>query len=708
MTARARGVRGHEPASWARRRRSILGLPIVVAAALPTAPPTAAAPTALLPASQDPTTRAAQAGSEARALLAELCATTRLAGTAPSRRAAELVRDELEAAGFEVEWDEREVLLSLPRRTRLVLHAGPGEGAPLVERLRSFDADAVPPGDLPPFHAWSASASARGPVVDCGWGLREDFERLLAAGIDLRGCVALCRYGRSYRGVKAENAQRFGCSAVLMFTDPAEAGPERGPVWPEGPWMPGWAVQRGSIAPMAQSPGDPSTPGTPSPAPGAEAKRLDAEALADLLPRIPSLPIGADDARVLLEGIESLGPGPAEVTLEIDAPRTLRTIVSVLGHLPGTRPGFVLAGNHRDSWVRGANDAGGGTVSLLVAARALGRRAAEGWRPRHGISVAFWDAEESGLIGSTEWGEAHAERLREELLLYVNADALVGGLEFGCSGTPGLEAMVAEALAEVPHPAGRSVAARWLGGKGGRPELALPGSGSDYTVFLHHLGIPILDLGFGGNGGGQYHTVFDDFALIDRFLDPGFRAHGLAAVSLEALLATAADQGPLGLDEAAFARSLAQHAARTADWLGAERAERLAQSFERLATAHEARWRRWSEAMDLGVEPVEGPFGTYPSLRAAIRRAGGAARADAERLVDRATALRALERPDGLPERPWFTNRLWAPDPERGYGSHTFPSLREPGEGRTVDEELASLLGALEELCAELEGSTPR
>ena len=640
--------------------------------------------------------------AQARALLRELCGSTRLAGTAPSLRAAELVRDELARAGFEVEWDEREVLLSLPRRTRLAIHTD--DGPPLLERLRTFDADAVPPGDLPPFHAWSASASARGPVVDCGHGLREDFERLLEQGIDLTGSVALCRYGRSYRGVKAENAQRFGCSAVLMFTDPAEAGPERGPVWPDGPWMPGWAVQRGSIAPMARFPGDPSTPGTASPTPGAEAPRLEGEELARILPRIPSLPIGADDARLLLERLDADGPGPVEVTLEVDAPRTLRRIVNVLGHLPGTQPGFVLAGNHRDSWVRGANDAGGGTVSLLVAARALGRRRATGWTPRHGISLAFWDAEESGLIGSTEWGEAHADRLREQLLLYVNADSLVGGLELGCSGTPGLEALVAEALAEVPHPAGRSVAARWLGSQRGRPDLGLPGSGSDYTVFLHHLGVPTLDLGFGGSGGGQYHTVFDDFPLIDRYLDPGFRAHGLAARSVEALLVEAAEQGPLAFDQAAFARSLARHAARTSDWLGEEQARSLASGFEALAGAIEARWSQWAEAMDLGIEPAEGALGSFPSLRAAVRRAGVHARADAERLVDRPTVLRALELTEGLPERPWFRNRLWAPDPERGYGSHTFPSLR----GAEAAEALEDLLEALDTLRAELAGEEAR
>lgn len=612
-------------------------------------------------------------------LLRELCSTSRLAGTSGSIRAAEMVRRELSEAGFEVEWDERLVLLSLPRKTEFAIFENGDQTQPSVLRLRRFDGDAVPPGDIPPFHAYSQSARVSGQVLDCGYGLVEDFARLKTAGVDLTGTIALCRYGRSFRGVKASEAQAAGCVGVLMFSDPSDVGSERGEVWPDGPWQPGWAVQRGSIAPMVSFGGDPSTPGYPSGTPEKPGPRLDQEQLTQILPRIVSLPIGADDAQVILEHLKEGGPGPARVTLEVDAPRTLRRIVNVLGHIKGTQPGFVLLGNHRDAWVRGAQDAGGGTTSLLEASLQLGAKVKDGLILRNGISVAFWDAEEAGLIGSTEWAEANATNLQANLAAYINADGLVSGTNFSASGSPGLEGILADALAQVPAPHGKkdeTLGDLWLRRSRGQVRFGLPGSGSDYSVFLHHLGLPILDLSFSGNSGGQYHTVFDDVSIVEQYLDPGYVGHQLAARTLHAIMLEFSRAGRLCLDQTRAAEDLAWHARMASDWLGEQNAEHLAQTLLGLAQANDSRWQAWAKRMDFEPDLSPGPFGTWPNMRRALSGEGNTLRGDADRQGELPRMYRALLLDNGLPGRTWYRNFFWAPDPSNGYGSETWPTLR--------------------------------
>lgn len=591
-----------------------------------------------------------------RSLSEALTAQPRLAGTEGSARAALLVAGWLQAAGWEVELDHREVCLSLPRSLDLAVFPDANATRPAFVRRSSFDPDAEDPGDVPLYNAWSASGRVRAPVVDVGLGLRADYRRLRAAGVELEGRVALARYGGSYRGVKADLAQEYGLAALLLTSDSEADGALRGPVWPEGPWKPGDDQQRGAISPLVFAPGDPTTPGWPSPPPapddgdgtappgaesttdrGARARhrpRLsDAERDARL-PRIPCLPLGSDDARALLE----LGPA-AEVALDLDLRRELRPIVNVIARLPGSGDEIVVAGNHRDAWVRGAHDAASGTVALVRAAQRLGQRARAGWRPLRTITLGFWDAEEFGLIGSTEWAEDHKRLLTSKAVAYVNADAAVSGPNFGVSGTPGLEAPLRAALERVPAPtpAGRDGTSLWDQWTAGAdpPALSLPGSGSDYTVFLHHLGIPVLDVHFSGNAGGQYHTAYDDFALMDRFLDPGWRGHEAAGSLLAALLVELADR-PDPYDDAAAAAAMAALVRGEEAWLGPRRTERLAGAFE--------------------------------DLEATIRAATEAG-------VPRGPSLWRLQR-SGLPDRPWYQNPLWAPGIETGYAAETLPTLR--------------------------------
>ena len=621
---------------------------------------------------QSPTPDDAALAARARALSLELTATPRLAGTIGSHTGARVVARHLAAAGWQIELDEREVLLSLPRRLAWRAFADAAASAAFAEQVERFDADAVPPGDVPLFNAWSASGRVRAAVVDVGYGLRADYEALAAAGVDVQGRIALARYGRAYRGVKAELAEEHGCAGLLLFAEDADEGAGKGAVWPQGPWKPGWSAQRGSISPMGSAPGDPSTPGTPSNAPGQRTQRLGAAERDAGLPGIPVLPIGSARAEQLLarlapdaEGAPR-GPGPVEVELDLDVPRELRRIVNVIARLPGRDDGLVLAGSHRDAWVRGAHDSGSGTVALVLAGELLGERARAGWTPEHGIALCFWDAEESGLIGSTEFGEAHAAELRAHALAYVNSDASVSGTRLGVSGSPGLLGVTRAALEGTPPAAadaGHAHLWQQLAERAGEDglSLGLPGSGSDFAVFLHHLGVPVVELGFRGNSGGQYHTRFDDFDVVDRWLDPTWEGHALAGRANAALLARLADTPGAGFDAAEACTALADHARALADDLDAATAERLVAALEGLAGR----------------------------VRAA--RTGEAPAADENGLY------RALERPAGLEGRPWYRNRLWTAGLETGYSSETFPSLR-AAAARSADHlerELGSLIEAL-------------
>ena len=422
---------------------------------------------------------------------------------------------------------------------------------------------------------------------------------------------------------------------------------------------PGHEAQRGSVGSLNGALGDPSTPGFPSPQPGRNVMegqaRVSEFALAQALPKIPCMPIGASDAQAMLSNLarvrlpdkdgklraEAIGPGPMIGELEVVAPRELRPIINIIAKLPGKLPTSVMAGNHRDAWVRGAHDAGSGTVSLLRAAQILGEKYSNGWEPDSTLFMGFWDAEEFGLIGSTEWVESHEGPLAQGLHLYINADALVSGQRFQASGTPGLEGFVAQTLQNMDLPAGVTTRPNWLDAKGQPKKLALPGSGSDFAPFLHRVGLPVLDLSFQGNSGGQYHTAYDDVSMVERYLDPGYVGHELAAHTLVALLMESSRLGRDVLDEVSASEQMADMLRDAAPWLGARHSQAIEKSFRSLA----------STISLVTQDKMPGAL-LPPSL------------------------YRSLLRPEGLPQRGWYRNALWSPNMETGYGSETLPVLR--------------------------------
>jgi N-acetylated-alpha-linked acidic dipeptidase len=590
----------------------------------------------------------AQQSPPSRALSLELTEAPRLAGTIGSITGANIVAKHLEAAGWKVEFDDREVMLSMPRRIEIAGYFDEQSDKPLFERSERFDPDAIPPGDVSAFNAWSASGTARGKVVDVGFGLAADYEQLAKAGVDVKGCIALARYGKAYRGVKAEMAEKHGCVGVLLFSDPASDGGEKGPVWPAGPWKPDNEVQRGSILPVENAPGDPTTPYGPSAKHGVSCERISDSELASNLPHILCLPIPVREVRSIWTRMKNgadgkpLGPGPIEVKLTLDIPREMRTIRNVIATLPGKDDQLVIAGAHRDAWVRGAQDSGSGCVALLRVAQHLGERAKSGWKPQHTLQLAFWDAEEFGLIGSTEWGEANAQKLQDRCLVYVNEDACVSGTQVSASGAPGMLGLVHRVFDRLKTADGsKTLWDDWSSrAKDKTPSLGLPGAGSDHTVFIHHLCIPVLEVGFGGNDGGGYHTTFDDFALVDRFLDPGWVGHELAGNVISEVLVELASQPGAGFDVAEAALALAGYAKNLDKdiWIGPEGVKRLSEAFE--GCAQQAAKHSWTAA--------NAPHRFYQELQTAFP----------------------------LHDRGWFWNAMWAPALDNGYGSETFPHLR--------------------------------
>lgn len=485
-----------------------------------------------------------------------LCAQPRLAGSAESRAAADLAAHTFAEAGLRVE--RAGYLCHLPRQTAQSLAwqdaGGAWQDLPLYEQpLPPAGTGAKP--QVPPMLGLCAAGDAEGQLFYAGYGSVSEFAELRARhGAACDGAIALVRFGLMYRGLKLAHAEAAGFGGVLLYSDPLDDGAAQGPVLPDGPWRPADGIQRGSVF---NGDGDALTPGFPA-LPGAP--RL-APSEAPGLVRIPGLPVSSGVALRLMGAAErTLGPLPARVRMRVEQDDAPQSIENVLGWIPGSTRAdeWILLGAHRDSWGPGAVDNGGGSTVILELARVLGAAHQRGWRPQRTIALATWDAEEWGLVGSTEWVEQHAQELRARAVAYVNLDVVASGPNFGGSCTPGLvEAFRLAAAAE-----GLEAPAR----------LGVPGGGSDHVPFLELAGVEVMGFGFSG-GSGTYHSVHDGAWVVERFLDPGFVQHARAA-RLAVRLATILAEDQVAVDGA---RGWARQMARAAEALpAADDATRIA------------------------------------------------------------------------------------------------------------------------------------
>jgi N-acetylated-alpha-linked acidic dipeptidase len=653
--------------------------------------------------------RAVPAGSSARAHLQRLTAEPHVAGTSEDYATALYVRDQLRASGLAAELEEYQVLLPYPKQPSIVEAITGSRRArlKLQEPAVPQDPTSASRKIIPLFNGYSASGDVTAPVVYVNYGLPGDYEALKKVGVDVRGRVVVARYGNSFRGVKAKVAEQHGALGLIIYSDPADDGYMQGDVYPNGPWRPDQSAQRGSVEYIFEYPGDPLTPGTPS---IAGTPRLKMEEATNL-PRIPVQPVSYGDARLLLEPLRGPlrpkgfqgglpfayhvgGTDEVRVRLKTEMDYATRTIWNVTARIDGEeeRDRWIIMGNHRDAWTFGAVDPNSGTTAMLEAGRGFGQLLKTGWKPRRTIILCSWDAEEYGLIGSTEWAEQHAPELKEKAVVYLNMDAAVSGPNFGAAGVPSLWKLVRAATRDIKDPkTGKAVYQAWQDHAREslpEPELTDPsagtdtkiaearisalGSGSDYTPFLQHLGIASLDMGFGGDY-GVYHSAYDSFYWMSKFGDPTFQYHAAAAQVWGTVALRLANASGLPFDYTDYAAQLQEFLTETKR-MGARR--KLADAFDAKAmkeaieefmeeAAHIDKRRRES-ILEFERTRVEAND-SHPRAAARLRRINDA-------LVE---AERALTDQQGLRGRAWYKHQIYAPGFYTGYAAQPFPDLRQ-------------------------------
>jgi N-acetylated-alpha-linked acidic dipeptidase len=660
--------------------------------------------------------------ANARKWLEALTEVPHVAGTPAEKKVADYVRDRLIEFGLPVETVKYDVFLNHPKQVSLTMTAPARQELALMEDVYPQDTAASSRGQFPGFHGYGASGSASGQVIYVNYGAPGDHERLKAMGQSVEGKIALVRYGGAFRGLKVKEAEERGAVGVLIYSDPADDGYMRGDVYPDGPMRPPSAIQRGSVQYLSIQPGDPSTPGGVPSTDGA--KRITRAQMTNL-PRIPSLPIAYREAEKLLRALGGprvpnewqgglpfsyhLGPGGASVEMKVEMDEGLKPIYNIMATIPGTTDQVVVVGNHRDAWTPGAIDPNSGTAAMLEVARALGVALKAGWKPKRTIILGSWDAEEYGLVGSTEWAEANAAMLSQKAVAYLNIDSAVLGADFNASGVPSMRDVMREVARAVPDPKkGGAIGALWESRAKaawaqrtpvtvGAPDrefdhqLDRLGSGSDYTAFLDHLGVPSTDMGFSGPS-GVYHSVYDNFRWMSLYGDPEFVYHQAAArlMGLLTMRVASADVAPLRFsnysralrDDLDDIRTDVTRRARTAAGTP------FLPDFTPIVTAL-AEFETAGVAADAAADRV-----------AASGDAGAAARmSDVLSQVER-----AFLNPQGLPGRPWFKHQLIGPGLTTGYAPWPYPGLREAVEKK----DLAMFGAELKKVVAAIQAGTAK
>lgn len=657
---------------------------------------------------------------------------------------AEWILEQFKSYGWDAHIENFDVLFPTPVERVVELVSPTTFRASLQETAIATDPTSNQQSEqLPSYNAYSIDGDVTGPLVFVNYGIPADYDELEQRGISVKGAIVIAKYGGSWRGIKPKVAAEHGAIGCLIYSDPRDDGFAGGDVFPAGPMRPSQGVQRGSVADMPTYPGDPLTPGV-----GAtkDAKRLTV-ATAATITKIPVLPISYGDAQPFLSALGGplapsswrgglpityrLGAGPARVHLRVKSDWSLKTLYDVIAKLPGSTEAdqWIIRGNHHDAWVNGAEDPISGLVAELEEARALGALYKQGWRPKRTIIYAAWDGEEPGLLGSTEWVEAHAEELKTHAVAYLNSDTNGRGY-LDVQGSHTLEKFVNGVAMDVEDPeAGvsswkRLQASRIRDGatdvrKDARDRADLRigalGSGSDYSSFIDHLGIASLNMGYGGeDDGGIYHSIYDDFYWYTHFSDTSFvYGRALAQVGgLTVLRLANADLLPFAFT------NLGETAHGYVKELQSLRDKRAEDISERNRQIEEGLFRFTSDPRDPVTAPRrEAPapqLNFAPLLNAldsldhsasrydkAYDRAVAEGRTAAARAVNaRLTqAERALTSAEGLKNRPWYVHMLYAPGYYTGYGVKTIPGVREAieqGQWTDADREIARAAAALE------------
>ncbi|MGE5323624.1 MAG: M28 family metallopeptidase, partial [Actinomycetota bacterium] len=589
---------------------------------------------------------------------------------------------------------------------------------------------------LPTYNAYSIDGDVTAPLVYVNYGLRKDYEELDRLGISVKGAIVIARYGNSWRGIKPKIAAMHGAIGCILYSDPRDDGYYQDDVFPQGPMRNENGVQRGSVMEMTLYPGDPLTPGVGA---KGDVKRL-AIKDAPTITKIPTLPISYGDAKPLLAALKGpmapqsfrgalalpyhVGPGPAKVHLKVAFNWDIKPVYDVIAKIPGAEAPdqWIVRGNHHDAWVNGAEDPISGQIALLEEARALGQLLKQGWKPKRTIIYCAWDGEEPMLLGSTEWAEYHADELRKHAAIYINTDGNGRGFLFA-EGSHSLEKFVNSVAHDITDPEKnisvwkRSQDLRLVRGKPDdrkdartRPDLRIGplGSGSDYTVFVDHLGIASLNISYGGeDDGGIYHSIYDDFYWFTHFSDRDFIYERALAQTVGSMVLRFADADVLPYDFTDFADTMHRYDDQLKKLLkehqeeARDRDQNLADGvyaavsdprrptfappkeelppfinfapLDNALAALDRSARDYSKAMK--AFSAQAPTGSSPQLLQALN----------QNLIQ---SERKLSNPHGLPRRHWYESLIYAPGFFTGYGAKTMPGVREAiEENRYTDAE---------------------
>ena len=602
---------------------------------------------------------------------------------------------------------------------------------------------------LPTYNAYSADGDVTAPLVYVNYGIPDDYEKLERMGVSVKSAIVIARYGNSWRGIKPKVAAEHGAVGCLIYSDPADDGYVQGDVFPNGAWRPRDGVQRGSVMDMPIYPGDPLTPGV-----GATkgAKRLELKEVKTFT-KIPVLPISYADAQPLLAALKGevvpddwrgslpqtyhTGPGPAKVHLKVQANWDIKPIYDVIVKIPGsTSPDeWVVRGNHHDAWVNGAEDPISGAVALMEEMRGFAALLKQGWKPKRTIIYCVWDGEEEGLLGSTEWGETHADELRQHAVAYINSDGNGRGyLDMGGSHT--LEKFIngvakdvedpekkipvwkrdqLKAIADAKTPEDRKEVRE-------RADLRIDalGSGSDWTVFLDHLGIATLSLAYGDeDGGGIYHSIYDDFYWYTHFSDTDFSYGRALSQTAGTSVMRLADSDLLPYDFTGLADTIHRYQDELEKLLKTKQDEAVERNkeLEEGVFAAIADPKKTSVPPPVAEVPPHLNFAPLQNASEALTRSADRYQKALEKVTKNgdlavsATSLqtlnsellqseRKLTSPEGLPGRPWFQHLIYAPGAYTGYGVKTIPGVREAIEQKKwkeADEQIARAASALQD-----------
>ncbi|TKY44556.1 glutamate carboxypeptidase 2 [Spatholobus suberectus] len=578
-----------------------------------------------------------------------------------------------------------EVALTYPSSRSLVL-TNPPPQPPATFALHQETYEGDPYADVadevvPTFHAYAKSGTVAAPVSYVNYGRVEDYLTLKETGVNVSGTVVLARYGKIYRGDIVRNAYDAGAVGVVIYSDRKDyGGGGEGGWFPEERWLPPSGVQVGSVYGGS---GDPTTPGWPS---CGECERLNKDEVekGGGVPLIPSLPVSAADGEEIMRSVGGpvaeddwqgskdaptyrLGPGPGILNLSYKGQDVIATIQNVIGVIEGAEEPdrFVILGNHRDAWTFGAVDPNSGTAALLEVAQRLGKLQKRGWRPRRTILLCNWDAEEYGLIGSTEWVEENREILASRAVAYLNADSAVGGSGFSARATPQLDELIKRATQQVKDPdnSSQSIYESWTS-SGSSPLFGrLGGGGSDHASFLQHVGIPAADIAFGGDIAGYpvYHSLYDDFVWMEKFGDPMFQRH-VAAASVWGLVALwLADEEILPFDYLSYAKELQLSVEKLEDEIS-NKDINLSPIFKSIKELEKAAIKINNHRKE--IEASKGWI-TWQKDHLKVRELN-------DRLM---MAERAFTDRDGLFGMSWYKHLIYGPSKHNDYGSQSFPGI---------------------------------